>query len=76
MKVLVAQQCPILCNPWAVAHPALLSTGFFRQEYWSGLPCLSPGDLPDPGIESGSPALKMGSLPAELSEKPTHFKGD
>ena len=69
MKVLVAQQCLILCNPWTVAHPALLSTGFFRQEYWSGLPCLSPGDLPDPGIESGSPALQADSLLSEPSEK-------
>ena len=40
--------------PWTVAHKAPLSTGFFRQEYWSGLPCPPPGDLPDPGIEPGS----------------------
>ena len=47
-------------TPWAVAHQALLSMGFSRQEYWSGLPFLSPGDLPDPGIEwvsLASPAL-------------------
>jgi len=37
-----------------VAHQASLSRGFFRQEYWSGLPCPSPGDLPDPGIEPTS----------------------
>ena len=37
--------------PWTVAHQAPLSKGFSRQEYWSGLPCLPPGDLPDPGIE-------------------------
>ena len=36
---------------WTVAHQALLSMGFSRQEYWSGLPCSSPGDLPNPGIE-------------------------
>ena len=36
---------------WTVAHQAPLSTGFFRQEHWSGLPCPPPGDLPDPGIE-------------------------
>ena len=36
---------------WAVAHQAPLSMGFSRQEYWSGLPCSSPGDLPNPGIE-------------------------
>ena len=48
---------------WTVAHQAPLSMGFSRQEYWSGLPCLPPGDLPDPGIEPGSlmsPALAGG----------------
>ena len=44
--------------------------GFSRQEYWSGLPFPSPGDLPDPGIESGSPALWADALPSELLEKP------
>ena len=39
--------------------------GFSRQEYWSGLPCLSPGDLPNPGIKPRSPALQVDSLPAE-----------
>ena len=38
-------------NPWTVAHQALLAMGFSRQEYWSGLPSPSPGDLPNPGIE-------------------------
>ena len=47
--------------------------GFFRQEYWSGLPFPSPGDLPDPGIEPGSPALQADSL---LSEQPGKSKGD
>ena len=45
---------------WTVAHQVPLSMGFFRQEYWNGLPCLPPGDLPDPGIEPTSfmsPAL-------------------
>ena len=42
---------------WTEAYQAPLSMGFSRQEYWSGLPFPSPGDLPDPGIESGSPAL-------------------
>ena len=42
---------------WTVAYQALPSIGFFRQEYWSGLPFPSPGDLPDPGIEPRSPAL-------------------
>ena len=44
--------CVQFCaTPWTVAHQALLSMEFSRQEYWSGLPCLPPGDLPDPGIE-------------------------
>jgi len=43
--------------PWNVAHQAPLPMGFHRQEYWSGLPFPSPGDLPDPGIEPTSPAL-------------------
>ena len=42
---------------WTVAHQALLSTGFSRQEYWSGLPCLPPGHLPNPGIKLTSPAM-------------------
>ena len=45
---------------------------FSRQEYWSGLPFPSPGDLPDTGIEHGSPALQADSLPAELPRKPFH----
>jgi len=44
--------------------------GFSRQEYWSGLPFPSPGDLPDPGIKSGSPALQADSLPSEPPGKP------
>ena len=41
--------------PWTLAHQAPLSMGFPRQEYWNGLPCPSPGDLPDPGIKPASP---------------------
>ena len=44
-------------TPWTVAHQAPLSMGFSRQEYWSGLPFPSPGDLPDSGIEPRSPTL-------------------
>ena len=44
--------------------------GFSRQEYWSGLPLTSPGDLPNPGIEPGSPALRADALPSELPGKP------
>ena len=55
--------------PWTVAYTAPLSMEFSRQEYWSGLPFPSPGDLPDPGIEPGSPALQADALPSESSGK-------
>ena len=58
----VTQSCPTLCDPWTVAHQAPLSMGFSRQEYWSGLPLPTPGDLPEPGIEPRSPALQADSL--------------
>ena len=61
--VLVAQLC--LATPWDAAHQAPLSVEFSRQEYWSGLPVSSPGDLPDPGMEPGSPALQADPLPSE-----------
>jgi len=48
-----------------VAHQAPLSMEFSRQEYWTGLPGDSPGDLPHPGIEPSSPALQVDSLPSE-----------
>ena len=47
----------LFVTPWTVAHQSLLSIGFSRQEYWSGLPFPSPGDLPDPGIKPTSPVL-------------------
>ena len=54
----VAQSCPTLCNPMdSSLHQAPASMGFSRQEYWSGLPFPSPGNLPDPGIEPRSPSL-------------------
>ena len=53
---------------WIVARQAPLSMGFFRQEYWGGLPFPSLRDLPDPGIEPWSPALQADSLPTELHE--------
>ena len=52
----------LLVTPWTVAHQAPLSMGFSRQEYWSGLPFPTPGDLHDPGIESVSPALQADIL--------------
>ena len=57
----------LFATPWTVAHQASLSMGFSRQEYWSGLPFPSPGDLPKLGIEPGSPVLQTVSLPFELN---------
>ena len=57
---------PLFVTPWTVAHQALLSRGFPRQEYWSGLPFPTPGDLPHRGIEPNSfpsPAQSDGCLP-------------
>ena len=63
---LVAKSCPTLCNPMDCSLPGSLAVEFSRQEYWSGLPLPSPGDLPNPGIEPESPALQADSLPTEL----------
>ena len=63
---LVAKLCPTLVTPLTVACQAPLSMGFSRQDYWSGLLFPSPGDLPDPEMESGSSALQADSLPTEL----------
>ena len=57
-------------TPWTIAYQAPPSMGFSRQEYWSGLPFPSPGDLPDPGIEPRSPALHADALPSEPPGKP------
>ena len=56
----------LFVTPWTVAHRAPSPMGFSRQEYWSGLPFASPGDLPDPGIEPRSPALPADALTSEL----------
>ena len=47
----------LFATPWIVAYQVLLPMGFSRQEYWSGLPFPSPEDIPNPGIEPGSPTL-------------------
>ena len=57
VKVKSLSRVRLFATPWTVAYQASQSIGFSRKEYWSGLPLLSPGDLPDPGIEPGSPAL-------------------
>jgi hypothetical protein len=62
----------LFATPWTLAHQFPLSMGFSRQEYWSGLPFPSPGDLTNPGIEPKSPvssALQTDSLPTEPSGK-------
>ena len=59
----------LFATPWTVAHQAPLSMEFSRQEYWSGLPCPPPGDLPNPRIEPKSPSLQADSLPSELPRK-------
>ena len=80
IKVLVTQLC-LFATPWAVAHQAPLSMEFSRQGYWSGLPFPSTGDLPDQGIEPGSPALQVDSLLSESQGKlyslilPVSFSG-
>ena len=63
----------LFATPWTVACQAPPSTGLYRQGYWSGLPCPFPGDLSDPGIEPGSPALQADSLPPEPPRKPVSY---
>ena len=65
VKMLVAQLCPTLAILWTVACQAALYMKFSRQEYWSELPFHSPGDLPNPRIKPGSPALWADPLPSE-----------
>ena len=61
----------LFATPWTIAYLSPPSIGFSRQECWSGLPFSSPGDLPDPGIEPGSPALQANfALPSEPPGKP------
>ena len=60
----------LFVTPWTVAYQAPPSMGFSRQQCWSGLPFPSPGDLPDPGIEPGSPGLQADALPSEPPGKP------
>ena len=67
VKVKSLNHVRLFATPWTVAYQAPPSTGFSRQEYCSGLPFSSPGDLPSPGIEPGSPTLQADTL---LSEPP------
>ena len=65
LKVKLLSPVRLFVTPWTVAYQAPLSMGFSRQEYWSGLPFPSPGDLDDPGIEPRSPTLLADALPSE-----------
>ena len=70
MKGKLLSHVRLFVTPWAVAHQAPPSMGFSRQEYWSGLPFPSPGDLPDLGIEPRSPTLEADALTSEPPGKP------
>ena len=65
VKVSVAQSCPTLCVPMDCSLPGSSVHGLSQWEYWSGLPSPLPGDLPNPGIEPGSPTSQADSLPSE-----------
>ena len=72
---LVDKLCQTIVTPRTVAHQVPLSLGFPRQEYWSGLPFSSPGDLPDPGIEPMFPALAGEFFTTEPPGKPSKCIG-
>ena len=70
----VTKSCPTLCYPMLCSRQGSSIDGIVsRQEYWSGLPFPSPGDLPDPGIKPGSPALYADTLPSEPPTRSTYF---
>ena len=73
MNVLVTRLCLTLATPWTADHQNPLSMKFSKQEYWSGLPFPSPGDLPNSEIQPGYPALQEDSLPSEPSRKPLTY---
>ena len=73
VKVKSLSRVRLFATPWAVVYQAPPSMGLSRQECWSGLPFPSPGDLPDPGFEPGSPTLQADALPSEPPGKP-HVK--
>ena len=72
---LVTKLCLAFVTPWTVTYQAPLSMVFPRQKYWSGLPFLSPGDLPDTGIKPLSPALQANSSPTEPQGSSAWEKG-
>ena len=70
VKVKLLSHVRLFATPWTVAYEAPQSMEFCRQEYWSGLPFPSPGDLPNPGIEPWSLALQADTLPSEPPGNP------
>ena len=76
VKVKSLSRVRLFVTPWTVAYQASPSMGFSKQEYWSGLPFSSPGDLPNPGIEPVSPALEADALTSEPPGKPKNTGGD
>ena len=65
VNIKLLSRVQLFATPWTVAYQAPLSMGFSRQQYWSGLPFPSPRDLPNPGIEPGSPASQTDALSSE-----------
>ena len=74
VKVKSLSRAQLFATSWTIAYQAPQSMGFSRQEYWSGLPFPSPGDLPNPGIEPGSPALQTDALLSAPLGKPINNK--
>ena len=74
VKVKSLSRVQLFATPWTVAHQAPQSMEFSRQEYWSGLPFPSPEDLPNPGIELGSPILQADALTYEAPGKTTRMR--
>ena len=72
VKVKLLSRVRLFVTPWTVAYQATLSMGFSRQEYWNGLPFPSPGDLPDPGIESGVPHCRQKLYPLSHEGNPKY----
>ena len=70
VKVKSLSRVQLFATPWTVAYHTPPSIEFSRQQYWSGLSFPSPRDLPDPGIEPGSPTLQADTLPSEPPGKP------
>ena len=73
MKMKLLSCVRLFGTPWTIAYQTSPFMGFSRQEYWSGLPFPAPGDLPDPGIEPGSPTLLADALSSEPPVKPLYI---